>query len=74
MRARYFPIYAVSETWSVTNALALNWGVASVVALFNPAELGKKVIDPALETVVSTNGMVRKGDVVVVIINWIIRA
>jgi len=65
MRPRHSKIYAVCESWSVGNALALNWGVTPLVAPFNHAD-PERTIDPALQTLIA-NGMLQKGNTVVII-------
>ena len=65
MRPRYSTIYAVCDNWNVANALALNWGVAPVVASFNHDD-PEKTIDPALKTLIA-RGPLRKGNTVVII-------
>jgi pyruvate kinase len=65
MRPRNSAIYAVCETWSVANALSLNWGVTALVASFNHAD-PEKTIDPAVRTLIS-KGLLQTGNTVVII-------
>ena len=65
MRPRHSAIYAVCETWSVANALALSWGVTPVVASFNHDD-PEKTIDPALQ-MLAAKGLLAKGNTVVII-------
>lgn len=65
MRPRYSPIYAVCESWSVANALSLNWGVTPIVIPFNHAD-PEKTIDPALRKLCDKS-LLQKGNTVVII-------
>jgi len=65
MRPRHSVIYAICESWSVANALAMNWGVTPVIASFNHAD-PEKTIDPALQLLLA-KGMLHKSNTVVII-------
>jgi pyruvate kinase len=65
MRPRHSVIYAVCESWSVANSLALNWGVRPLIAPFNHAD-PEKTIDPALQMLVA-KGLLNRGTTIVVI-------
>jgi len=65
MRPRNSAIYAVCETWSVANALSVNWGVTALVASFNHAD-PEKTIDPAVRTLIA-KGLLQTGNTIVII-------
>ncbi len=65
MRPRYSAICAVCESWSVANALSLNWGVTPIVIPFHHAD-PEKTIDPALQNLIE-RGLLIKGNTAVII-------
>jgi pyruvate kinase len=65
MRPRYSPIYGFCDSWEVSDALSLNWGVVPHVIEFDHVN-PNKTIDNALERL-TTTGRLKKGNTVVII-------
>ena len=65
MRPRYSPIYGFCDSWDVSDALSLNWGVIPHVIEFDHVN-PDKTIHNALERLTST-GQLHKGNTVVII-------
>lgn len=65
MRPRYPEVIAVCESWTIANALSLNWGIAPVVLPFNHAN-PESTIDHALHFL-TQHGRLKRGDTAVVI-------
>ena len=65
MRPRHSPIYAICDTQSVADSLALSWGVRSVTIPFDHSNR-EKTISFAIEKLVERK-LLQKGSTVVVI-------
>jgi pyruvate kinase len=65
MRPRYSPIHAFCETWEVSDALALNWGVTPHVLEFDHTNPDKN-IDHGIAKLIG-EGVLQPGNTVVII-------
>ena len=65
MRPRYSPIYAFCDSWEVSDALALNWGVTPQVIEFDHTN-PNKTIDVAIAKLVG-EGILKPGNTLVII-------
>ena len=65
MRPRYSPIYAFCNSWEVSDALSLNWGVFPHVIEFDHVN-PDKTIHNAIERLLD-NGILKHGNTVVII-------
>ncbi len=65
MRPRHSPIYALCDSWAVSDTLALNWGVTPMVIDFDH-ENPDKTITNAL-AMLTAKGLLKEGNTVVII-------
>jgi pyruvate kinase len=65
MRPRYSPIHAFCETWEVSDALALNWGVTPHVIAFDHTDPDKNINQGIAKLV--GEGVLKPGSTVVII-------
>jgi pyruvate kinase len=65
MRPRYSPVYAFCDSWTVANALSINWAVIPQVIQFDYSN-PDKTIENAIAKMVA-EGTLKEGNTIVII-------